>query len=158
MCYNEPSIFILLNKKNIKGRGIMAQTEYLYSWNWTGYNPIGAGWETCDPGHTFGPGIRDFYIIHYVLSGTGTYIIRGKEYHPQPGYLFALAPYETVYYTADNENPRHYVWINFFINGDVPYRFETPVIHAPELRPIFLAFRNILIITIQAETMWPVVC
>ncbi len=115
----------------------MAQTEYLYNWKWTGYNPIGVGWETCEPGHNFGPGVREFYTIHYVLSGTGTYVVKGKEYHPQAGDMFAHAPYETVYYEADAQDPWNYVWINFIINGDVPYRFEVPVLHAPELRTIF---------------------
>ena len=115
----------------------MAQTEYLFNWKWTGYNPIGVGWETCEAGHNFGPGVREFYTIHYVLSGTGTYIVKGKEYHPKAGDMFCHAPYETVYYEADNDDPWNYVWINFIINGNVPYRFEQPVVHTPELRTIF---------------------
>lgn len=120
----------------------LAQTEYLYNWKWTGYNPIGVGWETCDPGHSFGPGIREFYTVHYVLSGTGTYIVKGKEYHPKAGDMFAHAPYETVYYEADAKNPWNYVWINFVINGDVPYMFEKPLVSAPELRPIFRGIQH----------------
>ena len=115
----------------------MAQTEYLYNWKWTGYNPIGVGWETCDPGHSYGPGIREFYTVHFVLSGTGTYTVKGKEYHPKAGDLFAHAPYETVHWKADEKDPWHYIWVNFIINGDVPYRFEVPIVHAPELRSIF---------------------
>lgn len=118
------------------------QVEHLYNWTWAGYNPIGVGWENCDPGHSFGPAVREFYTIHFVLSGTGTYIVKGKEYHPTAGDIFVHAPYETVYWEADSENPWNYVWINFAINGDVPYRFENPVLHAPQLRTVFHGIQN----------------
>lgn len=118
------------------------QVEHLYNWNWSGYNPIGVGWENCKPGHSFGPAIREFYTIHFVLSGTGTYIVKGKEYHPKAGDIFAHGAYETVYWKADEKDPWNYVWINFVINGDVPYRFETPVIHAPALRTVFHGIQN----------------
>ncbi len=115
----------------------MNLTEHLFDWTWTGYNPISTGWQSCKPGHYFGPGIREFYTIHFVLSGTGTFIVKGQEYHPKAGDLFVFSPYETVYYKADEQDPWHYVWLNFIINGQVPYMFETSVISAPFLRPIF---------------------
>lgn len=31
------------------------------------------GHEQCDPCHTWGPGIRDHYLIHLVVAGKGTY-------------------------------------------------------------------------------------
>ena len=135
ICYNlfEALLFV----KKAERIGIMAQTEFLYNWKWTGYNPIGVGWETCDPGHSFGPGIREFYTIHFVLSGKGTFFIKGEEYHPAAGDIFASDPYVPVYYKADENDPWHYVWINFIINGDVPYRFSEPLVHAPELRSVF---------------------
>ncbi len=115
----------------------MAQTEHLLDWSWTNYNPVCCGWETCDPGHSFGPAVREFYTIHYVLSGTGTFVVKGKEYHLKAGDLFAFSPYETCFYKASDADPWHYVWINFVINGQVPYFFENPVTHAPFLKPIF---------------------
>ncbi len=120
----------------------MGSTEYLFDWNWTGYNPVAVGWQDCAPGHSFGPGIREFHTIHFVLSGTGTYVIKGKEYHPKAGQLFAFSPYETVYYEADDTDPWSYVWINFVTTNTVPYRFEQPVINAPFLRPIFEELQN----------------
>ena len=32
------------------------------------------GIERCAPGQTWGPGIRDHYLIHLVLSGKGVFI------------------------------------------------------------------------------------
>ena len=29
------------------------------------------GYETCTPGHSYGPVLRSGYLIHYVLSGSG---------------------------------------------------------------------------------------
>ena len=31
------------------------------------------GYQLCDAGYQWGPGIRDHYLIHYVISGKGTY-------------------------------------------------------------------------------------
>ncbi len=116
--------------------------EYMYNWTWEGYNPLATGWEECKPGHSFGPGIRECYTIHYVLSGTGTFTLRGQEYHPLAGDVFVFAPYETAYYIADSEDPWHYIWINFIITGPMPYYFDQPLIHAPFLQPIFESIRD----------------
>ncbi len=120
----------------------MEITEYIYNWSWSGYNPISVGWQECSPNHSFGPGIREFYTVHFVLSGTGTYVVKGKEYHPTAGQIFCFAPFEPVYYTADEKDPWSYIWINFMINGTVPYRFHRSVEDAPFLRPIFEAIKN----------------
>ena len=36
------------------------------------------GLERCAPGQTWGPGIRDHYLIHLVVSGKGTFEVGGK--------------------------------------------------------------------------------
>lgn len=38
------------------------------------------GIEKCKPGHSWGPGIRDHYLIHYVINGKGKFIINKQEY------------------------------------------------------------------------------
>ena len=30
------------------------------------------GREKCSPAHSFGPAVRNHYLFHYVISGTGT--------------------------------------------------------------------------------------
>lgn len=116
----------------------MSATEYLYNWTWTGYNPIAAGWAQCSPEHQFGPDVREFYVIHYVLSGKGTLTMRGKTYQLSEGAMFVFEPYETVSYAADPDDPWQYVWVNFIINGQVPYMFNSPVHYWPELRSLFV--------------------
>ncbi len=120
----------------------MLATEYLYNWTWTGYNPICAGWEQCTPGHGFGPASREFYVVHYVLSGKGTLTARGHTYQISEGMLFAFEPYEVVHYEADSDDPWSYVWLNFMINGQVPYMFNNLVSYRPDLRELFMSIVN----------------
>ena len=37
------------------------------------------GLERCAPGQTWGPGIRDHYLIHLVVSGKGTFEVGGSS-------------------------------------------------------------------------------
>ncbi len=117
----------------------MDKIEHLFGWTWLGnYNPISVGWQECDPGHHFGPGVREFRVIHYVLSGKGILRIKNKEYQLKAGYMFSLPIYETVYYEADTEDPWEYVWISFVNNETATYLFEDYVVYAPNLRTLFL--------------------
>ena len=42
------------------------------------------GLERCAPGQTWGPGIRDHYLIHLVVSGKGTFEVGGKTFEVVP--------------------------------------------------------------------------
>mgnify|MGYP000444171617 CR=1 FL=1 len=46
------------------------------------------GLERCAPGQTWGPGIRDHYLIHLVVSGRGTFEVGGRTFAVAPGDLF----------------------------------------------------------------------
>ena len=50
------------------------------------------GLERCAPGQTWGPGIRDHYLIHLVVSGRGVFEVGGKTFAVAPGYLFFAKP------------------------------------------------------------------
>ena len=43
------------------------------------------GLERCAPGQTWGPGIRDHYLIHLVVSGKGVFEVGGRTYEVVPG-------------------------------------------------------------------------
>ncbi len=120
----------------------MPYTEHLYGWTWSGYNPISAGWDECAPGHRFGPGFREFYVVHYVLSGKGTLIARGQTHQITRDTMFAFSPYEVVSYEADPDDPWEYVWITFLCQGDVPYAFDSLVSHRPDLRDVFISIMD----------------
>ena len=48
---------------------------------------VACGIENCDPGVSFGPEIRDCYHLHAILSGRGTLLAGGKEFHPHFGQM-----------------------------------------------------------------------
>lgn len=71
------------------------------------------GEQRCAPGHSWGPGIRDHYLIHHVISGYGTYTDKNQEYRLGPGDTFLSYPEATNQYAADLFQPWHYVWVGF---------------------------------------------
>lgn len=71
------------------------------------------GYQNCDPGYQWGPGIRDHYLIHYIISGKGCYFVRGRTHILSAGDCFAVYPNTEVSYCADSENPWEYAWVGF---------------------------------------------
>ncbi len=93
------------------------------------------GLEKCAPGHTWGPGIRDHYLIHLVLAGKGILQMNGRTWELSPGDLFFVRPNQLTAYTADAQSPWEYCWVGF--NGisahrlasQLPFTDEEPVHH-----------------------------
>ena len=50
------------------------------------------GLERCAPGQTWGPGIRDHYLIHLVVSGKGIFEVGGRTWEVSEGDLFFARP------------------------------------------------------------------
>lgn len=71
------------------------------------------GTEACTPGHHFGPAMRDYYKIHYVLNGKGTFEVAGKTYQLHKGQGFLIVPHSVVHYKADQDDPWEYSWVAF---------------------------------------------
>lgn len=69
------------------------------------------GYETCQPGHSYGPAVRSGYLIHYILSGKGIFQTEGKTYHLSAGDAFLIKPHTLIYYEADARHPWTYTWI-----------------------------------------------
>ena len=65
------------------------------------------------PGHSFGPALKPHFMIHFCLSGKGTFTIGGKTYPLKQGYGFLIVPEELAYYVADDNDPWTYAWIGF---------------------------------------------
>ncbi len=91
------------------------------------------GLQSCTPGHSWGPGVRDHFLIHFVLSGKGQYVCNGKTYSLKAGDMFLIKPSQVVHYIADNNDPWEYYWVGF--NGtyaqktvsSLPFKDNTPV-------------------------------
>lgn len=86
-------------------------------------NPLIAGEEICDPGHSFGPAVRKYTLIHYVVRGKGILYSRGSAHTVSAGQAFLILPGEVTTYTADKRDPWHYRWIGF--NGSLSHQFST---------------------------------
>ena len=71
------------------------------------------GYETCAPGHSYGPIVRSGYLIHYILGGQGYYKTKETMYHLKEGDAFLICPDELIYYEADRKDPWIYTWIGF---------------------------------------------
>ena len=71
------------------------------------------GIQNCFPGHFFGPGQRDEYILHFICGGKGIFEVNGKTYHLRGGDFFLICPNTEVHYEADKDQPWDYIWVGF---------------------------------------------
>ena len=72
-----------------------------------------AGFQKCPPGYGWGPGVRDHYLLHYILSGKGYYETGNRIFVLTAGDCFLAAPDVPIYYHADAEDPWEYYWVGF---------------------------------------------
>mgnify|MGYP003898571059 CR=1 FL=1 len=112
--------------------GNMIEKYYFHQSVQTDLNIYRCGIEECKPGYTWGPGIRDHFIVHYILDGTGTFSDGKNQKKLHPGDGFVVFPNCLVTYSADTENPWTYSWVGFqglkaesFLNRAGIYR-ESP--------------------------------
>lgn len=72
-----------------------------------------AGSSQTKPGHKPGPKVVDYYLLHHVGSGSGTYTCQGNTYRLGAGDSFLIEPGKLISYKADDEDPWYYRWIAF---------------------------------------------
>ena len=72
-----------------------------------------AGFQKCEPRHQWGPGIRDHYLIHHIITGKGFYQANGHTYEINAGDTFLIYPQTEVTYYADSSQPWEYAWVGF---------------------------------------------
>ncbi|OWA35058.1 AraC family transcriptional regulator [Saccharibacillus sp. O16] len=63
--------------------------------------------------HQWGPGVRDVYALHYIISGRGILETGGSAYALGPGDSFVIFPGLEVFYYPDRLDPWAYVWNEF---------------------------------------------
>lgn len=117
-------------------------TQYVITPGWLHtLAPVFYGFEECLPGHSFGPAIRDQYLLHYVLEGEGQLLKNGEVYEVSRGDIFMILPGEVTVYRTTCENPWQYAWIGF--DCDItPECLKEPVIRQPDVRHIFTWIRD----------------
>lgn len=72
-----------------------------------------SGIDQCTCGNIYGPRIRRYHLIHFVLEGTGCLIIDQKKLPVKPGQAFYIPPGLMAAYQADFHHPWKYCWIGF---------------------------------------------
>ncbi|MHA0856563.1 AraC family ligand binding domain-containing protein [Paenibacillus sp. CMAA1364] len=108
-----------------------------------------AGHHRTVPNHVAGPQVLDYYLVHYVVSGKGTFRCMGVDYDLGPGDSFFIFPGELVRYESDSIDPWHYRWIGFI--GSVADSLlrqhhitpHTPTLQMTKKRNIALLFHNV---------------
>ena len=107
---------------------------------------VGYGREDCSDLHSWGPGVRAFYIIHYVIRGAGFLECGGKRFRITAGESFLLYPYTELFYYPDPEDPWEYTWVDFTgkeigrLLSRTGFSFSwpvAPVIGAEDILPLF---------------------
>ncbi|MDQ8737642.1 AraC family transcriptional regulator [Paenibacillus sp. LHD-38] len=64
-------------------------------------------------GHFIGPAVHDYFLIHIVLDGEGTFETLGKAYPCKAGDAFVIFPDILVKYEASISCPWSYMWVAF---------------------------------------------
>lgn len=100
-------------------------------------------------GHGIGPAVHNYYLVHTVISGRGTFEIDGHRYRCSRGDTFIIFPDELFSYVADEDDPWHYVWVAFKGHAaghlllSLGFSAANPIVHGRELRPLTSLYRKI---------------
>lgn len=94
------------------------------------------GRQQCAPRYSWGPGIRDHYLIHHVLSGKGCLVVGEERWSLSKGDTFLTYPDTPILYYADEQDPWEYVWVGFYgsdarkLVEQTAFAPARPVLHA----------------------------
>lgn len=79
----------------------------------TDFNPIFFGRDRCQPNQHFIPTIREYYLIHFVISGKGKFRLRNTWYSITANQMFIIPISTENFYQADEKDPWEFIWIAF---------------------------------------------
>ncbi|AJY74327.1 AraC family transcriptional regulator [Paenibacillus beijingensis] len=108
--------------------------------------------------HSQGPALRDYYLVHTVISGEGCFETGGRRYACKSGDTFVIFPGELFFYEADKQNPWHYVWVAFVghasesLLSSIGITLQQPVIRRGEA-DLFDRYRELRNGLLHADTV-----
>lgn len=85
-------------------------------------NILTLGHQKCAPSHSFSYALPNFYLLHYVVSGEGTFTKNKVTKKISANEMFIIKPNNIYEYCADEKNPWEYIWISF--DGELAKMFE----------------------------------
>ena len=109
---------------------------------WHEVCPLMYGYEACSPGHSCGPHIRSYYLLHYVLAGKGCISWENETALLEQGDLFIIHPGEITTYSADPDSPWEYGWLSFQSTNSLSFLEPHVIPNAPGRR-IFEEIRDL---------------
>lgn len=109
------------------------------------------GQQSCENGYTWGPAVRDHYLIHYIVRGKGSYTVNNTVYELKEGDIFLVKPNQLITYSADKDDPWEYYWVGF--NGacanklvlHLPFRDDMPIHHCKNAELVKQGLLNIFL-------------
>lgn len=105
--------------------------EHIINVRKSSITPLFVGREACTPGHSFGPYIRDCYLVHFCLGGRGMLKNKHGTHNVSEGQLFVIRPGEITTYTADMKEPWEYIWVAFR-SDEIFFKDECSVFDTPK--------------------------
>lgn len=83
-----------------------------------------AGYEECASGYSYGPKIRSYHLIHFVLYGKGELHINEHIFHLTAGDVFFIPAGKVSYYEASKDDPWCYAWVSFLGINSQMYLYQ----------------------------------
>ncbi|MBQ3054576.1 MAG: AraC family transcriptional regulator [Oscillospiraceae bacterium] len=120
----------------------MSFSEIVINEQLPGVNPVNFGYEVCKSGHSFGPAVREYWLLHYVVSGTGVFEREGQTHTVQAGEVFVIPPSLVTFYRASHSRPWHYIWIGFTADPTLTEPLNSPILRVPGMGEIFEEMRS----------------
>lgn len=74
---------------------------------------LSTGKQRCEADSRWGPGVRDHFLLHHILSGKGTVVMENETFSLAEGQSFLVLPNTSVQYFADPGDPWEYIWVGF---------------------------------------------
>lgn len=71
------------------------------------------GCQKCLPDYSFGPIIRNNYVLHYIIEGNGILYLDQKSFPVSSHQAFITPPFVPAFYQADSVSPWNYIWVHF---------------------------------------------
>lgn len=106
------------------------------------------GYEVCEPGHQYGPSVRDYYLIHFVAEGCGTFFRGERAFDLSAGQGFIIFPGQLTTYRASADTPWTYGWVGYagygaqLLTAQVGLSQEQPIFAYPDVQALYGRIRR----------------
>lgn len=108
------------------------------------------GKQDCAPLYSYGPAIREYYLLHFCVDGSGSFYANDTCYRIHKGQGFLICPGELTFYQADEKTPWSYVWIG--LDGSDVENFlhfmgismENPIFKCPDTERVVSCIDDII--------------